>query len=228
MAYHQPFQVTGFHSCDREVGLKVLNGELELIPSDNVWDWLGGGVYYWEQNPERALQYAIEVANKEQKNKKAITTPFVIGSHIELGTCLNLLEPKAMEIVVRAHKALEQLSEKSGEPLPVNEKSKRNLDCAVIRYVHEIARQEGINYDTIRCAFPEGKFAYTGSNFTMRGHIEVCVINPDMIMGYFLPRPIATFNPWLKAEFIPKPKSKDPKAGLTESNPSDPPSPPGG
>lgn len=90
MAYHQPFQVTGFHSCDREVGIKVLNGEMDLYPSDNPWDWLGNGVYFWEQNPERALQYAIESANGEQKNKKRIKTPFVIGSTIELGTCLSV------------------------------------------------------------------------------------------------------------------------------------------
>lgn len=31
MAYHQPFQVIGFHSCDKEVGIKVLNGELDAV-----------------------------------------------------------------------------------------------------------------------------------------------------------------------------------------------------
>jgi hypothetical protein len=30
MAYHQPFEVIGFHSCDKEVGIKVLNGN-EMI-----------------------------------------------------------------------------------------------------------------------------------------------------------------------------------------------------
>jgi len=34
----------GYHSCDREIGLKVLNGEAELKASDNSWDWLGGGI----------------------------------------------------------------------------------------------------------------------------------------------------------------------------------------
>ncbi len=50
----------GFHSCDREIGLKVLNGETQLNPSINIWDWLGSGVYFWEQNPARALESAIE------------------------------------------------------------------------------------------------------------------------------------------------------------------------
>jgi hypothetical protein len=52
--------------------------------------------------------------------------------------------------------------------------------------------------------FAEGKEAYPGSNFSMRGHIEVCVTNPDMIKGYFLPRPLEVFNPYLKKAFIPK------------------------
>lgn len=69
MSYHQPFQITAFHSCDKEIGLKVLNGEEPLIPSDNIWDWLGPGVYFWEQNPGRALEYAIECASGKQKNK---------------------------------------------------------------------------------------------------------------------------------------------------------------
>ena len=83
--YHQPIQVAGFHSCDREIGLRILNGKADLIMSKNAWDWLGPGVYFWEQNPGRALEYAIEVANGHQKNNGSIKTPFVIGAIIELG-----------------------------------------------------------------------------------------------------------------------------------------------
>jgi len=48
MAFHHPLQVFGFHSCDREVGLAILNGEMDLNASNNIWDWLGGGIYFWE------------------------------------------------------------------------------------------------------------------------------------------------------------------------------------
>jgi hypothetical protein len=71
--------------------------------------------------------------------------------------------------------------------------------------VHELARLKGLSkYDTVRSAFAEGKEAHSGSNFSMRSHIEVCVINPEMIKGYFLPRPLEVFNPYLKKDFIPK------------------------
>ena len=85
MAYHQPFQINGFHSCDREMGLRILNGD-QSAASTNEWDWLGPGVYFCEQNPALALEYAIDSANNKQKNKVRIATPFVIGAIIELET----------------------------------------------------------------------------------------------------------------------------------------------
>lgn len=60
--YHiLPSVVLGFHSCDKETGIKVLNGEEHLRYSQNSYDWLGNGIYFWEQNPGRALEYANEV-----------------------------------------------------------------------------------------------------------------------------------------------------------------------
>ena len=202
MAYHQPFQITGFHSCDKEIGLRILNGEDQLIASDNTWDWLGPGVYFWEQNPARALEYAIGCADGSQKNKTPIKTPFVLGAIIELGNCLNLIEPKSISIVKEAHDSLEQTVLESGEEMPVNKGANRQLDCAVIKYVHQSNKNLNIPaYDTIRSSFLEGKAIYPGSNFTDRLHIEICVLNLELIKGYFLPRPIEEFNPFLKNGF---------------------------
>ncbi len=133
MAYHQPFQITGFHSCDREVGLRILNGKGQLTVSTNEWDWLGPGVYFWEQNPARALEYAIDSANSKQKNKVPIKTPFVLGAIIELGNCLNLLEPASINIVKKAHDSLLQVAKKSGDILPINKGANRKLDCIFTR-----------------------------------------------------------------------------------------------
>lgn len=204
MAYHQPFQITGFHSCDRDVGLRVLNGEDQLKHSDNAWDWLGGGVYFWEQNPARAVEYAIDCASGNQKNKIPIANPFVIGAIIELGNCLNLIEPQSINIVKEAHRALEKVIIEGKQVMPINKGANRRLDCAVIQYVHEInKRSEHLRpYDTIRSSFVEGKQIYPGSNFYDRLHIEICVINTDLIKGYFLPRPVDEFNPYIKNNFV--------------------------
>lgn len=202
MAYHQPFEISAFHSCDREVGLRILNGEDELIASENEWDWLGPGIYFWEQNPGRALEYAIECAAGQQKNKTRIKTPFVIGAIIELGNCLNMLEPGSVEIVKKAHSKLINSCKNSGDPLPSNKGPIRKLDCSVIKCVHQSTKDKGLrSYDTVRSAFNEGSQIYPDSNFYDRLHIEICVRSPELIKGYFLPRPIGEFNPYLKKDF---------------------------
>jgi hypothetical protein len=198
LAHHKPFRVTGFHSCDKEVGLKVLTGDIELTPSVNTWDWLGQGIYFWEQNPQRALEYAEESAKGTQFNKKRIHTPFVIGATIELGHCLNLVEPDSINLLKEGYKGLSESYAGLKKTLPQNKDNNRRLDCAVIQFIQQSQEKK---YDTIRCPFQEGEDVYPGANFTSRLHIQICVLNADKIEGYFLPRPIKQFNPYLEKEF---------------------------
>lgn len=46
--------ILGYHGCDEAVAEKVLAGE-DFKPSDNDYDWLGSGIYFWEANPQRGL-----------------------------------------------------------------------------------------------------------------------------------------------------------------------------
>lgn len=198
MPQYQPYDIIGFHSCDMEVGLKLLNGETELLPSENDWDWLGPGSYFWEQDPSRSLQYATENAAGKQKNRKPAKTPFVIGAIIELGNCLNLVDSTSLQILKESYEGLKNLVERSGEIMPVNKENNRALDCAVIRYIHKVNRDaEKPSYDSIRCAFPEGGEAYPGAMITSKLHIQICICNPECIKGFFLPRPVKNFNPHL-------------------------------
>ena len=195
---YQPFSIIGFHSCDKEVGLRVLNGEDELLPSQNAWDWLGEGVYFWEQNPLRALEYADASARRTQFNKVPIKEPFVLGAIVDLGNCLNLVESGSLEILSQAYKGLNQVINGSGGKMPFNKKDNRALDCAVIQFIHhsnELERKAA--YDTVRCAFPEGQEAYEGAFITSKLHLQICVRNTQFIKGFFLPRPLDKYNPYL-------------------------------
>jgi len=197
MPYSKPFQVECFYSCDKQLALDVLCGNKELDPSKNVWDWLGHGIYFWEQNPKRAWEYAVENSNGKQFNKKQIETPFVLGAIIELGECLNLVDQEAVEILVEAYIGLEKTIHEAGASMPINIGDNRKLDCSVIQFLHKtrtsISKLKP--FDTIRSSFSEGEVAYPGSNFTRRQHIQVCVHNKEMIKGYFLPRPLQEYNP---------------------------------
>lgn len=198
MPEYQSANIIGFHSCDIEVGIKLLNGEADILPSENNWDWLGPGSYFWEQDASRSLIYATENAAGKQKNRKPAKTPFVIGAIIELGNCLNLVESTSLQILSEAYEGLKEITDRSNEIMPANKNNNRALDCAVIKYIHETNKKKGLPpCDSIRCAFPEGEEAYPGAMITSRLHIQVCVCNPDCIKGYFLPRPIKKFNPHL-------------------------------
>lgn len=189
----------------KNLALNVVQGKEVLRASNNPWDWLGEGIYFWEQSPKRALEYAIEAANKTQFHAGNIKTPFVIGAIIELGNCLNLLEPESMQVLKLAHEGLKKIYTQANLALPKNEKNNRKLDCAVFRHLHKSnAGKPQLDYDTIRCAFGEGDKIYEGANFTSRLHLQICVFNPEVITGYFLPRPLEKWNPYLLEKFVPQ------------------------
>src|SRR5688572_27761611 len=92
---HSSF-VLGFHGCDESVGEQVLatqNGKLSQ--SQNLYDWLGGGIYFWEGSPERAASFAEQAMHDERITQGKIKSPFVIGAIIDLGVCCNLLDSQA-------------------------------------------------------------------------------------------------------------------------------------
>lgn len=189
----KPAYVFGFHGLDETVGRAVLNNETQLKHSKNSYDWLGHGVYFWENSFERARQYAEE--SKARKDS-TIQNPFVLGAIIDLGNCLDLLDKKCLDLLHSAYNELELTLTEAGEELPTNTSfgandfdfKKRELDCAVIRYAIEIAADEGIYFDSVRAAFWKGEELYPNAGFKTYNHIQLCIINPDCIKGIFLPR----------------------------------------
>jgi len=186
-----PSALIGFHGCDRVVGEKVLAGKTALRSSTNTYDWLGHGIYFWENNPQRALQFANQVKSNPLRYKNKISHEFVIGAIIVPGHCLNLLEAQSLEIVRQGYTSLKGLHEKAGIPMPENHKRDnelllRNLDCAVIELVHKFRLDDKRRaFDSIRGVFIEGHPLYPNAGFNERNHIQICVRNPNCIKGYF-------------------------------------------
>jgi hypothetical protein len=114
--------VLGYHGCDREVGEKLLAGT-PFRPSDNEYDWLGPGIYFWEANPLRGLEFAAEAALREPSG---IKQPFVVGAIVELGFCLDLTTKTGIEMVRIAYDSLVTTSQTSGVPLPENSADRLN------------------------------------------------------------------------------------------------------
>jgi len=51
------------------VGEAVLaDNRSHLNASNNPWDWLGNGIYFWENDPQRALEFAQEAMRNSKKS----------------------------------------------------------------------------------------------------------------------------------------------------------------
>ena len=122
------------------------------------------------------------------KSSKPIKNPAAVGAIIDLGKCLNLLDGKSIELVKGVYKITRKVFKAAGNPLPKNTKNAHNLDCAVINSVNLYMGGKQ-KYDTVRGMFYEGKPLYKNSGFLEQSHIQICVINPNCIKGYFHPVP---------------------------------------
>jgi hypothetical protein len=86
----------GFHGADKSIVEKVLSGEEDLKASENSYDWLGNGIYFWDNSPSRALQWAQELSKRPGSK---IKEPAVVGAILDLGHCLDLLDYKNLSAV---------------------------------------------------------------------------------------------------------------------------------
>ena len=176
--------VLGYHGCDERVKERLLSGA-PFRPSNNDYDWLGPGIYFWEANPSRALEFAAEASVRPPSK---IQKPSVIGAIIDLGLCLDLTTSSSLEWVKIAYGSLVEVTQAAGLDLPKNsgDELKRNLDCAVIRRLHTILEIEGLPaIDSVKGVFNEGKPAYPGSGFREKTHIQLAVCNSQCIKGVF-------------------------------------------
>ena len=181
--------VLGFHGTDKSLVDSVVSGKVRhLKKSEGLFEWLGHGVYFWENDPQRALEWA-----QDGNTKGDIKLPDTVGAVIDLGLCLDLTTRTGLEEVKEAFETLADIYAKSGLSLPKNhlgpDKVKRELDCQVIQALHTSRADRGLQgYDSVRAPFPEDKSLYDDSGFRLRNHVQICVIKPEnCIKGYFRP-----------------------------------------
>jgi hypothetical protein len=175
--------VLGYHGCDAAVAEEFLGGKA-FKQSQNDYDWLGPGIYFWEANPQRGLDFAIEVSARK---KSPIRNPAVVGAVIDLGLCLDLTTRGAIRMVAQAYESLKDTFDAAGKPLPKNQPDLllRRLDCAVIQRLHGILEKDDTYLDTVRGVFIEGSPIYPESGFHEKTHVQIAVRNPSCIKGVF-------------------------------------------
>ena len=179
--------VLGYHGCDQYVAEQLLAGE-PFQKSKNDYDWLGPGIYFWEANPLRGLEFAAELQNAFWGPE--ITTPAVVGAIIDLGLCLDLTTTAGIRQIRAAHASYISNCEQTGDIIPTNSPDenylRRQLDCAVFMKLHQIREDDEEQLiDTVRGVFVEGEPVYEGAGFRAKTHIQICVCNTSNIKGVF-------------------------------------------
>ncbi|WP_342331282.1 hypothetical protein [Pedobacter sp. FW305-3-2-15-E-R2A2] len=105
----RPGLILGFHGCDESLVSEVLMGKTILRKSTNKYDWLGHGVYMWDNSPARALEFAEFLKANPGKSIRPVKNPAVIGAILNLGFCLDLLDYQHLSFIKDAHDMLSVL-----------------------------------------------------------------------------------------------------------------------
>jgi len=189
--FYSDITVYGFHGCKISTKNKILNGTTTFNASTNAYDWLGFGVYFWENDLQRAFDWAAKSHGKEAA---------VIGAKINLGNCFDISNSYAKDILRLSFNELLQEWRSMNLPVPNNKthpRGKGNPEDLILRYLDKIVienalellrkRQPDIIYDSVRAPFQEGFPVYPGSAFREHDHIHLCVRNPNFLTELFDP-----------------------------------------
>jgi hypothetical protein len=154
------------HGCDRSLAELVLKGKTSPIPSENKYDWLGPGIYFWVDSPSRAMTWAKE---KQQRKPEEMAEPSVLGAFAYPGHCLNLTDYGALDELRVAYEKVKLVVESEGGKLPSNGAMENGLEA----------------YDSVYGIFVEGIDLFPGSGFKAKSHSQIAIRNPECMAGYF-------------------------------------------
>ena len=185
--------IFGYHGCDSRIAKAVLDGKARLLASDNTYDWLGRGIYFWEHGPTRAMEWAEQQAGRKSGG---IKRPAVLGAVIQLGNCFDLLDVRFTKELSLHATNLEQALQSEKRELPQNEPTgtgdfdwlRRHRDCFVLNAaIPHMEQLYACTFHSVRGVFQEGEPAFNGAGIKLKSHIQIAVRDPRALIGYFRP-----------------------------------------
>jgi hypothetical protein len=168
--------VLGYHGCEPTFAEALIRGELpidEWQPSQNPYDWLGHGIYFWECAPHRVKSWSGKDG--------------VVGAVIQLGLCLDLTDVKYTKMLGDEYQRVRRVLRARQAAMPRNRAGRRDLDCLIVNELAETAAKDGLVFQTVRCPFLEGRKAFPGSGIRRESHVQIAVRDKSCILGVFRP-----------------------------------------
>lgn len=165
--------VMGFHGTSRSNAIEILKSGFK--PSQNVYDWLGFGSYFFDSAPTRAREWAARAYGEDAA---------VVAAEISLDNCLNLLDTEEMWVLREFAKAIgiDQMNIKQQNGL-------NGRDCFLLNSVCAALEENGRQISSIRAAFSEGEPTYPGSAIFDLAHVQIAVRDQSCISGLEILQP---------------------------------------
>lgn len=190
-----------YHGCDVTTRDDLVSGRLKhLNHSNNRYDWLGPGAYFFEGDVERALLFAqASHANPAKRyTAKPIATPAVVGAILRVQNWLDMTTQAGIKEFSLAYQAMAAGLEASGSALPTNRPADegdveviyRALDNAVFSWLHEARSSHKPPlpaFQAVRAAFHQGEKIAPASGFHATTHIQIALRDNSCVVGWFLP-----------------------------------------
>lgn len=168
-------RVKGYHGTKRELAETILQVGFEK--SRNEYDWLGDGVYFFQDAPARAMDWA-----RDRFHDSAA----VVGALIRLEDCMDLLDIGWSQLLHDAYDSFLDAHKKANLPLPRQSKGAHRLDREVINYLVGILAEKGVPIKCVRGAFSEGGPVFPGSALIEKAHVQIAVRDTKLIERFWM------------------------------------------
>lgn len=169
--------VYGYHGTYRKAAGSIL--EMGYDVSNNNYDWLGKGIYFFQDGLGRAAYWAKQ---KCRTRRLPPSDAVVLRSTISLEKCFDLVDIGCIELLTDGFNAFQAFCLNNRLDLPKQGGKRNRLDCAVINYtIQNALESRGESIHSVRSVFEEDEPVYPSSAITRRGHIQIAVRDKAMV-----------------------------------------------
>lgn len=165
----EPIVVTGYHGTSKTAAQRILTEG--FVPSVNEWDWLGHGIYFWQDAPVRAYRWA------EERLAGTTEVAVVVAARIRLDGFFDLLDQRGMKTLRGLATKFQNHSGRLS-----NARGANRLDCAVFNFTTRVLSLLGVKVDGYRAACVEGNRLTPGSPIYDLSHVQLVVISHKAIL----------------------------------------------
>jgi hypothetical protein len=160
----------------------VDNPAAPLHISRNRYDWLGDGLYFWQDAPEHAWRWAADNAHGRSDPRPAVVDSLLAFDDLK---SIDLFDMGWEVDLAHAYAVLKAGLDRAGLALPVNtSRGRRNLDRAVINLAIDMLETAapGRRIAVVRGVFQEGVELYPGAALWTLSHVQFAVRDAAVIV----------------------------------------------